>query len=314
MKTYEHSFSGTVLVAKGGRVIFEKGYGMSDNGQHIPNTVNTEFRVASITKQFTAMSVLQLQEKGLLNVNDKLSKYLPQDQKWGNITIKELLTHTSGIPDWANFEDQTKPQSVETILNGIKNKPLNFSPGTKWQYSNTNYLILGYLVEKLSGLSYGDYLTKNILLPLHMDHTGMYTEQSVKSVSLGYTSTNDKDLTQPLYAYGGDGGLYSTVQDLYKWDKALYTNKLVSSQSLKQMFSPQAKTGSLGLSYGYGWFIKGTGLNEEIYHNGSLPGYLSSIVRYPQKNITIIVLSNNSSRSSAISHIVKGLETKFLSN
>jgi CubicO group peptidase (beta-lactamase class C family) len=309
MNAYKDSFSGTVLVVEGGKIVFEKGYGMSDYAHHIPNTLNTEFRIASITKQFTAMAILQLQEKGLLNVNDKLGKYLPQYQNWENITIKELLTHTSGIPDWTNFEDPNTPEPVQNMLSVIQNKPLEFPPGTKMDYSNSNYLILGYLVEKLSGLSYENYLKKNILSPLHMNHTGLYTEQSAKNVSVGYNLMDGAGKAQQIYTYGGDGGLYSTVHDLYKWDRALYTNKLVSAQDLKQIFTPQVYTGAVGLSYGYGWYIKGTGINEEIYHNGSLPGYLSSIARYPAKNIAIIVLTNNSSSSSPIRSVLNGLES-----
>jgi CubicO group peptidase (beta-lactamase class C family) len=309
MNVYKKSFSGTVLVAEGGKIIFEKGYGMSDYAHHKPNTLNTEYRLASLTKQFTAMAILQLQKKGHLNVNDKLSKHLPQYKNWDNITIKQLLTHTSGIPDIGLFEGPTTNlEPVPKMLSLVQNKPLDFKSGTNWEYSNSNYLILGYLVQKLSGLSYENYMKKNIFTPLHMNHTGLYTPQTAKNVSVGYNLLGGEEPSQQLYTYG-DGGLYSTVQDLYKWDKALYTNKLISAQYLKQIFTPQAYTGTLGQSYGYGWFINGTGINEEISHTGTLNGYNSFIGRYPAKQISIIVLSNTSSSSSSIGSVINGLQS-----
>jgi len=170
------NFSGSILIAKEGRILLSKGYGMANLEHDVPNTPQTIFRLGSVTKQFTSMAIMQLQEKQLLNVDDPIAKYLPTYPNGEEITIHHLLTHTSGVPDFTSFPDYEKtmmlPSPVEKTIERFKDKPLEFTPGEKFKYSNSGYILLGYIIEKVSGKSYEEFLKENIFQPLNMMNTG----------------------------------------------------------------------------------------------------------------------------------------------
>ncbi|WP_242859871.1 serine hydrolase [Clostridium drakei] len=296
-----YNFSGSVLVAKGGNILLDKGYNMSNFDQNIKNTNHTTFAIGSMTKQFTATAIMQLVEKGLINEQDKVSKYIPDFPNGDKITIDNLLTHTSGLanvtPTLLNMklEDSKK---IENIINLFKDKPLYFKPGSKFEYSNSGYILLGYIVEKVSGMSYADYLQNNIFKPLNMNHTGMGYNGTIKNYnSNGYTGyldvspISDKSSLNALY---GAGALYSCTEDLYKWDRSLKEHKLLTEKTLDKMFSKHVamSEGDNLDYYGYGWMIYDSPDLHEIYHGGNVLGFTSNIERIPDKDLTIIILSN----------------------
>jgi Beta-lactamase class C and other penicillin binding proteins len=287
-------FSGSVLIAKNGSIILQKGYGMANYELNALNTSDTKYRIGSLTKQFTAMAIMQLQEKGFLNVSDNIIKYLPGFPNGDKITIHNLLTHTSGLTDYINDdksfnEDSRLYSTPQKLVERFKNKPLLFKPGTKASYSNTGYLLLSLIIEKVSGKSYHDYLSENIFNPLNMKDTGWdKPEALIKNRAEGY-GISDNKLVNAEYTdmsnFYGDGDLYSTINDLYTWDRALYTEKLVSKKTMDLIFKDY-KSG-----YGYGWKVEDSGKN--IYHVGRVNGFYSYIGRFPEQNSTVIILSNN---------------------
>ncbi|MFH7028713.1 MAG: serine hydrolase domain-containing protein [Heteroscytonema crispum UTEX LB 1556] len=278
-----NKFIGSVFIAQKGKILADKGYGMANYELDIPNTPQTIFRLGSITKQFTAMAIVQLQEKGLLNVNDPIIKYIPDypPETGKQITIHHLLTHTSGIPNFTGFPDYLEtmmlPSPVEKTIARFKDKPLEFQPGEKFNYSNSGYILLGYIVEKVSGKTYETYLHENIFQPIGMKNTGYDHHSTIlKNRASGYSLGNDGlintayiDMSMPYAA----GALYSTVEDLYLWDRALYTEKLVSKTSLNKMFTPFKE------DYGYGWFITKAFNHNLVTHNGRINGFSTNIHR-----------------------------------
>ena len=291
----QEKFSGTVLLAKDGKVLVRKGYGMADVELNVANEPQMKFRLGSITKQFTSMAILQLQEKGKLSVNDPVSKFVADSpEAWKSIAVRHLLTHTSGIPNFTSFPEYQKTQrdatTVPELVARFKNKPLDFEPGTKFRYSNSGYVLLGYIVEKASGQSYEDYLKQNIFDPLDMHNTGYdHSDAILKNRALGYSTSKNHmrnaeflNMAIPFSA----GALYSTVDDLYLWDQALYTEKLLPKKALDEMFAP-----FLG-RYAYGWGIADENGRKAIAHGGGINGFSTHIARYPDQHATVIVLAN----------------------
>ncbi|MEA1964396.1 MAG: serine hydrolase [Candidatus Aerophobetes bacterium] len=288
------SFSGSILIAEGGIILLSKGYGMANYENNVPNISQTKFRLGSVTKQFTAMAIIQLEEKGLLKVNDPLSKYLPDYPNGEEITTHHLLTHTSGIPNFTSFPEYREtimlPSPVEKTIERFKYKPLEFAPGEKFSYSNSGYLLLGYIIEKVSGKSYEEYLKENIFQPLNMTNTGYDHHSTIikhraSGYLLGVNGLVNADYIDMFIPYAA-GALYSTVEDLYLWDRALYTEKLVSKSSLDKMFTPFKG------NYGYGWFIMRAFNRKLITHGGVINGFYAYISRYADDEVCIIVLSN----------------------
>jgi CubicO group peptidase (beta-lactamase class C family) len=288
-------FSGSILIAQNGKVLVSKGYGMANYEHDVPNTPQTKFRLGSISKQFTSMAIMQLQEKGMLNVDNPVIKYIPDYPETGNkITIQHLLTHTSGIPSFTSFPDYVKtmmiPSPVEKIVERFKDKPLEFEPGEKFSYSNSGYVLLGYIIEKVAGTSYEKYIQENIFQPLNMKDTGYdHHTALLKHRAAGYDLTDDGpvnadyiDMTIPHAA----GALYSTVKDLYIWDRALYTEKLVSRNSLDKIFTPFKN------NYGYGWGITTLFNCKCTRHGGGINGFRTDIIRFVDDDACVIVLSN----------------------
>jgi CubicO group peptidase (beta-lactamase class C family) len=289
-------FSGSILVARDGKVLFCRGYGMANVEHDVSCTPKTKFRLGSITKQFTAMAILILQERGKLQVDDKVTKYLPSAPKaWDEITIRHLLTHTSGIPNYTGFPDFFKTMrnraTLAELIATFKDKPLDFKPGEKFKYSNSGYIVLGQVIESVSGQPYSTFLKQAIFDPLQMRDSGYDDAASIlKNRASGYTRllgivvTNAQyiDMSLPHAA----GALYSTVDDLLKWDQALYSEKLVPKKSLEAMFTP-FKDG-----YGYGWNVAKKFDRARHAHAGGIPGFVTVIARFPAERLFVVVLSN----------------------
>lgn len=289
-------FSGSVLIARDGKVLFSRGFGMANLEHDVPNTPDTRFRLASITKQFTAMAVLILQERGKLDVTDPVRKYLPDaPAAWDAITVEHLLTHTSGIPNYTSFPDFLKTLPVRVTLPGLigkfKDKPLDFKPGEKYQYSNSGYIVLGQIIEKASGQPYATFLKEAIFDPLDMKDSGYDLAQPIlKHRASGYvrrlgvllTHCDYVDMSIPHAA----GALYSTVTDLVRWDQALSTEKLVPRKRLEAMFTPRKS------NYGYGWIIDQALGRKRYLHAGGIMGFATMIERFPEEKVLVVALSN----------------------
>jgi CubicO group peptidase (beta-lactamase class C family) len=306
-------FSGSVLIEKGGQILLSKGYGMADAAGGAENTPDTKFLTASVTKQFTAMAVMQLYEKGRLDLTDRLSEYIPDFPRGGDITLWNLLTQTSGIPDFLNDDPkllasvQYKELSEDMIIGLIEKKPLKFEPGTKYAYSNTNYVILGTIVEKVSGMGYGDYLFENIFKPLGMEDTGVFDiDAPPEGMAAGHIKADtpvDYDDPDPEKNYDvstmgiyGAGCLYSTVGDLYLWDQALRSGTLLPKSYMNMIFAPSVYIpGALVQSYyGYGWVIENDpDVGRVIRHTGALSGFRAYNGLFPDIDATVVILYNN---------------------
>jgi CubicO group peptidase (beta-lactamase class C family) len=302
-------FCGSVLVAKEGKIIFKKGYGYSHAEQKIPNDENTVFNIASITKTFTAALILKLQEQGKLAVSDALSKYYPGYPNGDRITIHHLLSHTAGILDYlqqTEFQaiNQSKPVDLEKMISFFRDKPLLFEPGTAFRYSNSDYTLLGYIIEKLTGLPYGSALEKYIFKPLHLDQTS-YGPPKNKNLHVGtgymmcYKNFQRSSfVVDPSISYA-TGAIYSTVTDLYKWHQVLQKNKFLSKRSLLAAYTHDKGP------YGYGWFTDSLYGRQRVSHDGNIPGYKSNINRFPQDDVCVIALSN--ANNSGVGGIVRNI-------
>jgi len=303
-ETVTNHFRGTVLVGIDGKIVFEKAYGPADEEWDVPNTPKTKFRIASLTKQFTAACILLLQERRLLRVQDRVSKYLPDvPAAWKEVTVHQLLTHTSGIPnpDYGSKQSaniQRMGATPREAVAQVANQPLDFSPGKKWSYSNTGYILLGILIEKVSGQSYANFLESNIFHPLGMTDSGYdRAAEILKARAYGYDLNNGHvtnadfiDMSGPFSA----GGIYSTVEDMFRWNEALaHSGKLLSADSLKQMFTEYPEATHQGQHYGYGVVISRQKFGKLLYyHGGGVEGFSSVIQRYPEERLCIVVLSN----------------------
>jgi CubicO group peptidase (beta-lactamase class C family) len=298
-----HSFRGAVLVGIEGKIVFEKPYGFGDEEWGALNTIHTKFRIASLGKQFTAACILLLQERGRLNVHDAISRYLPGlPTAWQAITVHQLLTHTSGIPNYTSSPEFAKIRRTgatpQQMIELVTDKPLDFTPGTNWSYSNTGYILQGMIIQKISGQSYADFLKTNIFDPLGMSESGYDTASSIiKERASGYDIVDEHlanadfiDMSIPFSA----GGIYSTVEDMYRWNEALAENgKLLSRDSLKQMFTEYPEAVHEGQHYGYGVVISRLKFGKLLYyHGGGVEGFSSSIQRYPDERVCVVILSN----------------------
>lgn len=300
-------FNGSALVADQGKVIYKKGHGMANMEWDIPNNPDTKHRLGSITKQFTAMLILQLAADGKLDLHKPISTYLPDyPKKTGEIiTTHHLLTHSSGIPNYTSFpgfmQNETRnPYSPEEFVGKFADKDLDFPPGDRFSYSNSGYFLLGVIIEKLTGKTYEQMLDENILIPLNMYDTGYDNHGEImKKRATGYekngtTVENSRylDMSIPYAA----GSMYSTVEDLYKWDQALYTDKLLPKKYMELYFAPHIPSGNL--SYAYGWGVGKTAIGsstdsmEIISHSGGINGFHTLIVRSPETKSLVVLLNN----------------------
>lgn len=325
MKLYQEygQFDGTVLVAEKGKVIYKKGFGLANREWNIPNQPDTRFRLGSITKQFTSMLVLQLAQQGKLKLEGKISEYLPDyPKKTGDrVTLHHLLTHTSGIPGYTEFpsffRDMSRnPSSPEAFVKTFADSALLFEPGAKFSYSNSGYFLLGAIIEKVSGKTYEQLLQENILGPVNMsstgyDHHGTILKKRASGYTknpAGYVNAEYLDMSLPYSA----GSLYSTVEDLYLWDRALYTDKLLPASLKELLFTPHIP--SFGGGYGYGWVIANAPIGNTndsvkvIEHGGGINGFNTLISRMPSNQDLVVLLNNTGGAPlAAISRAIRGI-------
>lgn len=301
-------FTGSVLIGRQGTVLLSQGYGLADRMQVIPNTPQTRFRLGSVTKQFTAMAILILESQGKLSVQDPICNYFTEcPAAWKTITIHHLLTHTSGIPNFTSLEGylgtRATPSAPEQTIARFKDLPLDFQPGEIWNYSNSGYVALGYIIEQVSSQSYEDFLQQSIFTPLNLHDTGY--DHNSDTLAIGYQdmySVLPADYIDMSIPYAA-GGLYSTVEDLYRWEQSLSTEQLVPRIFLDKMFAPYATMpDSGGWAYGYGWLI-GTERGRPVTkHGGGIDGFTTLVTRYPNEQIVIIVLSNQQNFDPGLIH------------
>ncbi len=294
-------FNGSALVAKNGTILLNKGYGYRNVETGVMNDPNSIFQLGSVTKQFTSAVILKLQSQNKLSVSDKLSKYFPDYPKGDSITIKELLTHTSGIYNYTNDEnfmknEITKPKTREQMMALFENKPLDFSPGTAWNYSNSGYSLLGYIIEKVAQTSYEQAVHQYIFSPLKMTHSGFdFTDLKSPDKTIGYYVLNAHDTTKAPIVDStisfSAGAIYSTTGDLYRWSQALENNSILSTSEQNEAYTPVKN------NYGYGWGIDSIDGKRRLAHNGGIPGYITTISRVPADDVTIILLSNASNET-----------------
>lgn len=289
------TFMGSVLVARGKDVLLTKGYGSANLEWNIPDSPATKYRLGSITKQFTAASILLLEERGKLKVEDPVKKYLPDaPAAWDRITIYNLLTHTSGIPNFTSFPEYKKIEpfatTPEQVVAMFRDKPLDFQPGEKWSYSNSGYLLLGYLIEKISGESYEKFLQDNIFTPLDMLDSGYDSNSAVIARrASGYAPSANGPVNAGFIHMSiphAAGALYSTTGDLLRWEQGLFGGKVLSSASLKKMTTPFKN------DYAFGLGVTKQNGREMISHNGGIEGFNTFLGYYPDDHITVVVLAN----------------------
>ncbi len=304
----QYKFSGTALVVKGGKVILQKGYGYKDYSKRKLNDANGIYQLGSITKQFTSATILKLQEQGKLSVQDKLSKYISDFPGADKITIDHLLTHTSGIYNYTNDNRFMNNESLlhvdlERMISMMKSKPLDFPPGTKFSYSNSGYVLLGYIIQKVTGKSYYQVVKEFIFDPLEMKHTG-FDFKNLKDTNkvVGYLAFDKSlQLVAPIVdssASFAAGAIYSNLEDLYKWHKAIYSDKIISRASWEKAFTPRLN------KYGYGWIIDTLNGKRILTHGGGIFGFTTDLLRIPEDDVCVILLCNE---SAAVSPITKGL-------
>ena len=289
-------FMGSVLVARDGQILFSKGYGSADLEWNVPNSPATKFRLGSVTKQFTAASILLLEERGKLSVNDPVKKYLPDaPPAWDKITIFHLLTHTSGIPNFTSFPDYPKlepfPTTAQQLVARFRDKPLDFEPGEKWNYSNSGYVLLSYLIEKISGMSYEKFVQENIFTPLGMKDSGYDSNSAVISHrASGYVLDGKNQLENAGFIHmsvpHGAGALYSTTEDLLKWEQGLFGGKVLKPSSLEKMTTPFKN------NYAFGLQVETVNGRKMISHGGGIEGFNTELEYYPGEKLTVVVLRN----------------------
>ncbi|GAB3196178.1 CubicO group peptidase (beta-lactamase class C family) [Pontibacter aydingkolensis] len=295
-------FNGTVLVTKYDEVVYKGAFGFADFHRKDSLTTQTAFQLASVSKQFTAMAIMMLQEQGKLQYDDSVQQYIPSFPYHG-ITIRQLLTHQSGLPNYTYFSDElwpdrSKPITNDDVLNLMaEHKPaIYLQPNTRFNYSNTGYFILASIVEKASGVPFATFLQKHIFEPLQMNNTFTFNDELIaqtERVATGHTGGRQKRWPDYLDTVLGDKGMYSTVEDLYKWDQALYTQKLVKRETLEEAFTGTRQEKKIKEDYGFGWRIGHLESGDTVvYHAGLWHGYTTYLLRNPKDHSALIVLSN----------------------
>lgn len=291
-------FQGAVLVAKDGQIVYRKPFGYADHELDVKNRTRMKFQIGSITKQFTAACIMLLVEEGKIKLDDPITRHLPDypSNPGDRITIHHLLSHTSGIPNYTAMLDVWNRRALETsvadLMATFKDKPLEFEPGQEWSYSNSGYIVLGAIVEAASGMSYEEFVESRIFDALGMENSGYdHREEIIEDRAKGYYLGDDGELKNASFVHMSvpyaAGALYSTVNDLLTWDQALYGEQLLSSTSLEKMFTPVKN------NYGYGFMIQDVFDRKLIWHNGGIDGFLTTLNRWVDEKVTIIVLSNN---------------------
>jgi len=317
------NFNGNVLIAEKGKTIYSKSFGFSNEITKAKLNEKSIFELGSVSKQFTAMAIAILNKNGKLSYDDKIGKYIPALATYDKITIRHLLNHTGGLPDYMEimdtvFDKRKIATNQDIISIFAKYKPaVLFEPNTQWQYSNTGYALLASIIEKVSGKSYGEYLHQVIFKPLKMTNTFVYTRRyapkKIENYAYGYVYSDSlkkyclpDDVSNTKFVIWldgivGDGTVNSTVVDLLKWDRALYTNKLIPAKNKNEIFTSSQLNDKSNTDYGFGWFIENNGVYGNIVnHTGGWPGYMTIVDRHIQNDKTIIVLLNYTNKNTYI--------------
>lgn len=285
----QHKFSGNVLIAQKGEILFQKAYGYANLAQQRPNTLETEFRVGSLTKMFTSTAILQLMEAGKLSLTDPIKKFLPDFPDGDKIQIQHLLSHTSGI---RGYTAAPPPTNLEESISHFQFDVLGFTPGTQFEYNNYNYLVLSSIIEQLAGKKLPEVLQQQIFAKAALPHSGLdYAARKSADKAEGYMSNpaqpewEQADDSRVAIASGA-GALYTTIGDLYQWSKAISTEKILPKAALNQAWTVVQG------NYGLGWIVNDVNGKKEVGHTGSIEGFIAALMYYPVEDITIVFLSN----------------------
>lgn len=292
----DQSFNGVTLVASGDEIILLKAYGLAQVNEQEEMTVDHQFQIASVSKSFVAVSILQLVEAGKLTLDQTIDKYFPDMPNAELITIHQLLTHTSGLYSGDDLTNYSQVTTVDEIIApAFKSSNLYYEePGTYSIYSNLGYDVLGAIIEQVSGQTYADYIEEHVLIPAGMTQSGLNMEglvlENMATAYNGNISEGDEaKVLHPSFGYSS-GGLHSTAMDLYKYDRALHSNLLISQESYDLMTQESSKVGTK--SYGYGWYVN-TGVEDTVSHPGNLIGWHSMLLRHQEDKVTVILLTNH---------------------
>lgn len=292
----DQSFNGVTLVASGDQIILLKAYGLAQVNEQEEMTVDHQFQIASVSKSFVAVSILQLVEAGKLTLDQTIDKYFPDMPNAELITIHQLLTHTSGLYSGDDLTNYSQVTTVDEIIApAFKSSNLYYEePGTYSIYSNLGYDVLGAIIEQVSGQTYADYIEEHVLIPAGMTQSGLNMEglvlENMATAYNGNISEGDEaKVLHPSFGYSS-GGLHSTAMDLYKYDRALHSNLLISQESYHLMTQESSKVGTK--SYGYGWYVN-TGVEDTVSHPGNLIGWHSMLLRHQEDKVTVILLTNH---------------------
>lgn len=290
-----------VAVIRNGEIVLAKGYGYANVEHQVPVKPETIFQSGSMGKQFTATAVMLLMEDGKLALDDKITKYFPDSpETWRNITIRHLLTHTSGMADYPPDFDFRRDYTEDELYQRAKLVPLAFPAGEKWKYSNLGYMMLGILIHRVSGKFYGDFLQERVFKPLGMSSTRVISEADIiPNRAAGYHVNQNGQLVNqrwvsPSMNTTADGALYMNVYDMAKWDAALYTEKVLKRSSLEQMWTPVKLNNGQTYPYGFGWAIGEIKGHRYVQHAGAWQGFKAQIFRYVDDKLTVVLFANQS--------------------
>jgi CubicO group peptidase (beta-lactamase class C family) len=287
-----------LAVVRDGKVVLARGYGLANVEHQVPVKPETIFQSGSTGKQFTATAVMLLVEEGKLSLDDKITKYFTDaPETWRDITVRHLLTHTSGMTDYPPDFDYRRDYTEEELFQRVKTVPLAFQPSEKWSYSNLGYVTLGILIHKVSGKFYGDFLQERVFKPLEMSTARIINEADiVPNRAAGYRlvkgQLKNQNWVSPSLNTTADGALYLTVYDMAKWDAALYSDKLLKRSTLEQMWTPVKLSNGKTHPYGFGWMLGEVRGHRIIEHSGSWQGFKAQITRYVDDKLTVIVFVN----------------------
>ncbi len=295
-----NSTGGVYLISKGGEEIYKKAFGLSNLELNIPMKTNNVFEIGSITKQFTAISIMILMEKGKIDVNHALSTYIPNYPKGDIITIHHLLTHTSGISDFTKVKGLNKiakeDLTTEEMVSFFKNAPMEFQPGEQFQYNNAGYILLGYVIELISGKSYESFVTEEIFEKLNMNNSYYASHQSIiPNRASGYNEQNNRLVNRRYISFSvpfSSGSIMSTVDDMLKWQEGIKNFLLISLESTKKVFNNYSLLDGSQTNYGYGWHLKSLNDLRSYEHGGAIFGFKSMGVYLPDNDIYVIALTN----------------------
>ena len=288
-------FTGAVLVARDGEVLLDRGYGFANREWSVPNDGDTKFRLGSVTKQFTAVAIMLLNERGLVDLDAPVKTYLPDaPDAWDGVTVRHLLTHTAGVPNFTDFDDygasKTLPATMDSLIGRFRDRPLDFQPGEGWSYSNSGYILLTAIVEKASGKSYAEFVAETLFQPLGMADSGYDSHAAVlprrasgyAPTARGIVNADYIDMSIPQ----GAGALYSTTRDLLKWEQGLFGGRLLTPASLALLTTPVRN------QYAFGLAVTQAGGNTTIAHSGGIEGFNTHMAWDPDRRMTVIVLGN----------------------